>query len=107
MRGWRAVGAVFGVTADDRCWAPCPLFHLAAIGPLLFCVANGAAFLSDTWYRPDEALALCEAERATVLYPAYPPITQALMTAPGFSSGALGSARAMLNVAPPKTLTQM
>jgi acyl-CoA synthetase (AMP-forming)/AMP-acid ligase II len=107
VRAWRSVGEILAVDADDRVWAPCPLFHLGAIGPLVACVSAGAAFLSDTWYRPSEALALLERERATVLYPAYPPITQALLTAPGFADADLSASRAMLNVAPPDTLRSM
>jgi acyl-CoA synthetase (AMP-forming)/AMP-acid ligase II len=107
VRCWREVGDILGVVAGDRCWAPCPLFHMGAIGPLLFCVWNGAAFLSDTWFRADEAVALCARERASVLYPAYPPITQAFLTDPGYAGADLSQARVILNVAPPDTLRQM
>src|SRR3954464_7375131 len=48
VRNWTAAGRGVGVGPDDRVWAPCPLFHLAAIGPLLFCAATGAALVSDT-----------------------------------------------------------
>jgi fatty-acyl-CoA synthase len=88
-------------------WAPCPLFHLGAIGPMLACASARAAFLSDTFFEPARALALITAERATHLYPAYPPITQALLAAPCFAEADLSSARAMLNVAPPDTLKAM
>jgi fatty-acyl-CoA synthase len=107
VRCWREVGRILGVVTGDRCWAPCPLFHMGAIGPLLFCVSNGAAFMSDTWFRPDEAVALCERERASVFYPAYPPITQAFLTSPLYAGADLSAAKVILNVAPPDTLLRM
>ena len=85
VRCWTNVGRVFGLTAEDRCWAPCPLFHLGAVGPLLMCAAHGAAFISDTFFEATAALGLLEHERPTVLYPAYPPITQAVLTHPAFA----------------------
>jgi acyl-CoA synthetase (AMP-forming)/AMP-acid ligase II len=63
--------------------------------------------MSDTWFRADEAVALCERERASVLYPAYPPITQAFLTSPRYAAADLGAARVILNVAPPDTLRRM
>ena len=107
VRNWRAVAGVLGLGPDDRVWAPCPLFHLAAIGPLLSCLATGAAFLSDTWYEPERALGLLERERATVLYPAYPPITQGLLSHARYPDADLAAARVLVNVAPPDTLRQM
>jgi fatty-acyl-CoA synthase len=107
VRNWTEVGRVLRLGPDDRLWAPCPLFHLAAIGPLLSCAGSGAAFVSDTWFDPQRALDLLERERATVLYPAYPPITQGLLSHTGFASKRLDSARVLVNVAPPNTLRQM
>jgi len=71
------------------------------------CAAHGAAFLSDTFFDPERALELIERERATILYPAYPPITQAVLTHPTFSRTDLSTARAIVNVAPPDSLRQM
>ncbi len=108
VRNWTQVATtIYRMTEADRLWAPCPLFHLGAIGPLLMCAATGAAFLSDTFFDAGRAVELIARERATVLYPAYPPITQAVLTHPSFDAAALPQARAMLNVAPPDTLRQM
>lgn len=107
VRNWTGVGDILRVGAGDRLWAPCPLFHLAAIGPLIACVTSGAAFITDTFFEPKRALALLAAEHPTHLYPAYPPITQALLAEPDFDAADLSSARAMLNVAPPETLRAM
>jgi fatty-acyl-CoA synthase len=107
VRSWTEIGRVYSLTESDRVWAPCPMFHLAGIGPVMMCAANGAALLSDSFFSPERGLALLERERATVLYSAYPPITQGILAHPDFSAAKLASARAMLNVAPPDTLRQM
>jgi fatty-acyl-CoA synthase len=107
VRCWTNVGRVFEIDYEDRCWAPCPLFHLGAVGPLVMCAAHGAAFLSDTFFEAASALGLLDRERPTILYPAYPPITQAVLTHPTFSATNMSAARAMLNVGPPDLLRQM
>jgi acyl-CoA synthetase (AMP-forming)/AMP-acid ligase II len=107
VRCWTDVGRVYRMTAADRVWCPCPLFHLASLGPLLMCAAHGAAFLSDTYFEPQRALSLLQRERATILYSAYPPITQGVLTHPDFGATDLSAARAILNVAPEETLRQM
>jgi fatty-acyl-CoA synthase len=107
VRNWMIVARILDLRAGDRMWAPCPLFHLGAIGPLIACAAAGAAFVSDTFFQPQRALDLVQRERATHLYPAYPPITQGLIDQPAFAAADLSSARAMLNVGPEDLLRQM
>jgi len=107
VRCWTEIARIYSMTSEDRLWAPCPLFHLAGVGPMLMCAATGGANLSDTFFGADRALQLLKRERATILYPAYPPITQAILTHPDFAASDLPAARAMLNVAPPDTLRQM
>ena len=107
VRNWTGVAEILRLGAGDRLWAPCPLFHLGAIGPLIAAVTSAAVFITDTFFAPGRALALLAAEHPTHLYPAYPPITQALLAEPGFDARALSSARVMLNVAPPETLRAM
>jgi fatty-acyl-CoA synthase len=107
VRSWTVVAQILRLGARDRLWAPCPMFHLAAIGPTLACCAAGAALISDTYFDPGRALRLIAAEGATHLYPAYPPITEALLDDPRFASADLSSARAMLNVGAPETLRKM
>lgn len=107
VRIWTEIGRIYRLTTSDRVWMPCPLFHLAGIGPTMMCAGAGAAILTDTFFSPDRALRLLERERASVLYSAYPPITQGILAHPDFDAARLPSARAMLNVAPPDTLRQM
>jgi acyl-CoA synthetase (AMP-forming)/AMP-acid ligase II len=105
VRNWSTVAQILDLRAGDRMWAPCPLFHLGAIGPLIACTATTAAFLSDTWFQPQRALQLVQ--DATHLYSAYPPITQGLIDQPAFADADLSQARVMLNVGPADLLRQM
>jgi acyl-CoA synthetase (AMP-forming)/AMP-acid ligase II len=107
VRNWATVAQILDLGAGERIWAPCPLFHLGAIGPLIAATSVAATFLSDTWFVPARALQLIQAERATHLYPAYPPITQGLIDQPAFARADLSSARVMLNVGPADLLRQM
>jgi fatty-acyl-CoA synthase len=107
VRCWIEVGRVFGLGPSDRVWAPCPLFHMGAVGPMIMCAAHRACFISDTYFEPDRALELLAAERPTILYSAYPPITQAVLTHPRFAATDMSAGRAMLNVGPPDLLRQM
>ena len=107
VRCWIEVGRVFALGPADRVWAPCPLFHMGAVGPMIMCAAHRACFVSDTYFEPDRALELLATERPTILYSAYPPITQAVLTHPRFAATDMSAGRAMLNVGPPDLLRQM
>ncbi len=107
VRCWTEVGRVFGLAPEDRVWSPCPLFHMGSVGPMIMCAVNRATFVSDTFFQATRALALIDAERPTILYPAYPPITQAVLTHERFAATDFAPARAMLNVGPPNLLRQM
>lgn len=95
------------LTPEDRFWDPLPMFHMASILPMVATFDAGAAFLTMGHFEPDQALDMIERERATVLYPSFPTITQALIHHPRFKTMDLGRVRMMNNVAPPETLRSM
>lgn len=104
VRGWMMTGRRWGVRAGDRFWNPCPLFHIAALGPLIFTLGHGATYVTDTFFEAGRGLHQIAAERATLLYPIYPPITQALLAHPDFATTDFRAVRVWANVAPPETL---
>lgn len=106
IRIWMSTGRCFGMTEEDRFWDPLPLFHVAALGPLTFTLGHGGTFITDAWFDAERSLKQIEEERATLLYPTYPPIMQAMLTHPRFPETDLSSVKAYLNVAPPETLKQ-
>jgi fatty-acyl-CoA synthase len=107
VAGWSMVARRWGLDAQSRFWAPVPLFHIAAIGPLIGVFSLGGCFISASHFEPEQALEQIEMERATMLYPCYPPITQAILSHPDFASRDLSSVKAWVNVAPPETLRAM
>jgi fatty-acyl-CoA synthase len=107
VRNWTTFGNVFRMQPGEKCWAPGPMFHLGAIGPILMNCAMGAAMLTDVWYDPTRALELLGREQPEILYPAYPPITMGVLAHPRFGEIDLSPARAILNVGPPELLRQI
>ena len=105
-RIWMSTGRGFGIKAGDRFWDPLPLFHVAALGPLVFTIGHGATFISDRWFDAGRSLQQIAGEAPTHLYPTYPPVVQSLLTHPDFARTDFSSVRVFLTVAPPATLHQ-
>jgi fatty-acyl-CoA synthase len=91
---------------DDRAWDPLPLFHMAAILPMLSLFAGGAALLSMRRFEAGSALAQIEAERATALFPLFPTVMTALIEHPDFAARDLGRVRQVVNTGPPDLLAR-
>ena len=92
--------------SNDRFWAPLPLFHMAAILPLMCCMDAGAAMLSMTHFEPGLSLKMMEEEKVTVAFPSFPTIMQDLLNHPDFEKTDLSSLKRLNNVAPPDLLRQ-
>ena len=89
---------------DDRFWDPLPLFHMAAILPMLAVIHTGGVYVGMMYFDVDTALKMLEEERITVAFPAFPPITSAIINHPDFRKTDLSRIRRINNVAPPDTL---
>ncbi|MCP5179272.1 MAG: AMP-binding protein [Pseudomonadales bacterium] len=85
---------------SDVFWAPLPMFHMAAILPALACLDAGAALVSMLHFDAGVALDLFEREKVSVAFPAFPTITNAIITHPRFASSDLSRIRRLNNVAP-------
>lgn len=105
--GWSMAAERWELDADTCFWAPVPLFHIAAIGPLISVLSRGGTFISDSYFDAARAIHQIERERATVLYPCYPPITEAIIDHPDFAGADFSSVISWVNVAPPETLERM
>ncbi len=106
-RNWTTFSVVFRMQPGEAVWAPGPMFHLGAIGPILMTHAAGGTLLTDLFFEPGRALEMLAAERPAILYPAYPPITMGITTHPAFAATDLSAARVILNVGPPDLLRQI
>lgn len=94
------------LTAEDRFWAPLPMFHMASILPLMCCMAAGAAMLSMTHVDAGQALEMMEKEAVTVAFPSFPTVTLDLINHPDFAIRDLSKLKRVNNVAPPEVLRQ-
>ncbi len=91
---------------DDRFWVPLPMFHMAAILPMMACMDAGAAMLSMMHVDAGESLRLMEEEKVTVAFPSFPTITLDLINHPDFATRDLSHLRRINNIAPPDMLAQ-
>nr|EJI93489.1 ligase domain protein [Rhodococcus sp. JVH1] len=83
------------LTTDGRhiSWSAGPLFHIAALAPLLGAIGAGGTYLTDTYFEPWRALELIARERPTTAWPWFPAAIQALMDHPSFDAGHFDSLR--------------
>jgi acyl-CoA synthetase (AMP-forming)/AMP-acid ligase II len=104
VRAWMGTGRMFRTTAGDRHWNGLPLFHVAALGCLVWVIGHGATFISDYAWDAGRCLEVMERERVTQFYPAYQPIMEDFLSHPRFPKTDLSSLKTFLNTAPPEML---
>ncbi len=85
----------YQLTASDRFWSPLPLFHIAAILPLIAAFDVGAAYLTAGIFEAGKALEMLEGEQATATYPCFVAIMSDLIYHPNFSKTDLSRVRLM------------
>lgn len=93
----------FEITADDRCWSPLPMTHVAALLVMSALFCRGGTFVSQPRFEPQEAIALCKAHRPTLLYPLFPTVTLTFVQHQDFVSYDRRDVRAICNVSPEST----
>jgi fatty-acyl-CoA synthase/long-chain acyl-CoA synthetase len=90
----------FNSAARNVIWNGGPLFHIAALGPLLGSVGSAATFLSDTHFEPARAVALMKDEGVTMAWPWFPAVVQALLDQPDFCAAQLPGLAALMLIVP-------
>ncbi len=68
----------------DRFWSPLPLFHIAAILPMVAIFDVGGAYLTMSHFDAGVALEMLETEKATATYPCFVTIMADLIHHPDF-----------------------
>jgi len=104
VRNAREMSIRFEITEQDRQWNPLPMFHMAAILPLISIIWAGAVFVTDTHFDADSAIEAIGKEKPTIFFTAFPTIMAALVGHPGFNAGNMPQLRLVNNVAPPSQL---
>ncbi|MFC9763981.1 class I adenylate-forming enzyme family protein [Rhodococcus jostii] len=81
-------------------WAGGPLFHIAALAPLIGAIGAGGTFLTDTFFEPGRAIELIRAERPTCVWPWFPAPMQMMMAHPNFDAAKFDSIRHLFLIGP-------
>lgn len=92
------------MTEQDRFWDPLPFFHMSTMLPLAACRASGALFIAQEHFDAGASVREIIAERATILFPSFPTLTNALFEHPQFDAGRMAAVRIVNNVGPPDLL---
>jgi fatty-acyl-CoA synthase len=92
------------MTENDRFWDPLPFFHMSTMLPLAACRASGACFIAQEHFDAAASIREIVHERATILFPSFPTLTNALFSDPSFDAHAMSAVRIVNNVGPPDLL---
>jgi fatty-acyl-CoA synthase len=97
----------FRLDSSDRFWDPLPFCHLSSLVLLHACLAVGATFVAMERFEPGRALKQLAAERCTVAYPCFEPVTTALYEHPDFASTDLSHLRLLMTIGVPERLRSL
>jgi len=85
----------YQLRAGDRFWSPLPLFHIAAILPMIAIFDVGGTYLTMRYFDAGQALEMLEQERVTATYPCFVTIMSDLIYHPRFKDADLTRIRLM------------
>ncbi|HEY5856639.1 MAG TPA: class I adenylate-forming enzyme family protein [Aldersonia sp.] len=88
-------------------WAGGPLFHIAALAPLVGALGAGGTYVTDVHFEPGRALELMRRERPTTAWPWFPAIMQSLLDHPSFDPSTLDSLRYLFLIGPRTLIEQV
>ena len=85
----------YRLTHRDSLWSPLPMFHIAAVLPMLAIFDVGGTYLTMGYFDPGVALQMLEDYKVTATYPSFVTIMQGLIYHPDFPKRDLTSIRLM------------
>jgi acyl-CoA synthetase (AMP-forming)/AMP-acid ligase II len=85
----------YRLTSEDRFWSPLPMFHIAAILPLVATFDVGATYVTMQYFDAGIGLKMLEEERVTVTFPSFVTIMSDLIHHPDFARTDLSRMRLM------------
>jgi fatty-acyl-CoA synthase len=85
----------YRLTHRDSLWSPLPMFHIAAVLPMLAIFDVGGTYLTMGYFDAGVALRMLEDYKATAAYPSFVTIMQGLIYHPDFPKRDLTSLRLM------------
>lgn len=85
----------YRLTHRDSLWSPLPMFHIAAVLPMLAIFDVGGTYLTMGYFDPGVALEMLEKYEVTATYPSFVTIMQGLIYHPDFPQRNLTRVRLM------------
>ena len=85
----------YRLTHDDRMWSPLPMFHIAAVLPMLAIFDVGGTYCTMGYFDAGVALKMLEKYRVTAMYPSFVTIMQGLVYHPSFADVDLSRVKLM------------
>ncbi|MEM9530850.1 MAG: class I adenylate-forming enzyme family protein [Pseudomonadota bacterium] len=95
VRSSIALGRRYQLGPEDKFWSPLPMFHIAAILPLVAIFDVGGVYLTAEHFDAGAALKQLAAERVTTTYPCFWTIMGDLVQHPDFADTDLSAVRLM------------
>jgi fatty-acyl-CoA synthase len=75
----------YRLTHEDRLWSPLPMFHIAAVLPMLAIFDVGGTYLTMSYFDAGVALEMLERHEVTATYPSFVTFMQGLIYHPNFA----------------------
>ena len=85
----------FLLTSEDRMWSPLPLFHIAAMLPLIAALSVGATYLGMQYFEPGLSLDMIHRYGVTMIFAPFVTFLQAMALHPKFESTDFSKVRLM------------
>lgn len=110
VRNSAALAQRYELGADDSFWSPLPMFHIAAILPLVSIFSQHGTYVTTGYFQAGEALKMMEQEKVTATYPCFWTIMSDLVDHPDFETTDLSRIKLMnanFAVQPPEIAAKM
>lgn len=85
----------FRLTHEDKVWSPLPIYHIAAMLPLVAVFAVGGTYLGMPWFEPGLSLRMLSENKVTMIFAPFVTFLQALAYHPDFAATDLSSVKLM------------
>lgn len=95
VRNSAALAERYELTADDSFWSPLPMFHIAAILPLVAIFSKLGTYVTTPYFQAGEALQMMQDEKVTATYPCFWTIMSDLVSHPDFEKADLSRIKLM------------
>ncbi|MCZ6804126.1 MAG: class I adenylate-forming enzyme family protein [Proteobacteria bacterium] len=95
IRNSAALGKRYQLSANDSFWSPLPMFHIAAILPMVTIFDAGGTYVTAPHFEADEALQMLQERKVTATYPSFWTIMSDLISHPDFAKTDLSAMKLM------------